>query len=87
MAVTAAQAATAYVEFTADLFPAQATLPTDLTLRVYADGMPAPSGESFLVDNIEIFPRPTRCRTRRWCALVDRDAGKLRRRHWIHERR
>ena len=29
--------------------------PSDLTLRVYADGIPAPSGESFLVDNIEIF--------------------------------
>jgi len=43
------------VEFTADLFPAQTTLPADLTLRVYADGLPAPSGESFLVDSIEIF--------------------------------
>jgi hypothetical protein len=56
IAVTAAQAGTAYVEFTADLFPVQTTLPSDLTLRVYADGVPAPSGESFLVDNIEIFP-------------------------------
>ncbi len=55
LALTAAQAGTAYVEITADLFPAQATLPTDLTLRVYADGVPAPSGESFLVDSIEIF--------------------------------
>jgi hypothetical protein len=55
IAVTAAQAGNAYLEFTADLFPAQATLPTDLTLRVYADGVPSPSGESFLVDSIEIF--------------------------------
>ena len=30
-------------------------MPSDLTLRVYADGVPAPSGESFLVDNIEVF--------------------------------
>jgi hypothetical protein len=56
IAVTAAQAAQPYAEFTADLFPAQTTLPADLTLRVYADGVPAPSGQSFLVDNIEIYP-------------------------------
>jgi hypothetical protein len=56
IAVTAAQAATSYVEFTADLFTPQTSLPTDLTLRVYADGLPGPSGESFLVDNIEVFP-------------------------------
>ena len=31
-------------------------MPSDLTLRVYADGVPAPSGESFLIDNIEVFP-------------------------------
>jgi hypothetical protein len=55
LAVTAAQAGNTYVEFTADLFPAQATLPADLTLRVYADGVPGTSGESFLVDSIEIF--------------------------------
>ena len=55
MAVTAVQAGTGFVEFTADLFTPQTTLPTDLTLRVYADGIPAPSGESFYMDNIEIF--------------------------------
>ena len=55
MAVPAAQAGTGFVEFTADLFTPQTTLPSDLTLRVYADGIPAPSGESFYVDNIEIF--------------------------------
>ena len=55
LAVTAAQATTSYQEFTADLFTPQTSLPSDLTLRVYADGTPAPSGESFLMDNIEVF--------------------------------
>jgi hypothetical protein len=56
IAVTAAQAGTGYFEFTADLFAPQTSLPSDLTLRVYADGVPGPSGESFYVDNIEIYP-------------------------------
>jgi hypothetical protein len=56
LGVSASQANTYYQEFVADLFPAQASLPSDLLLRVYADGFPAPSGESFLVDCIEIFP-------------------------------
>ncbi len=56
LAVSATQATTSYQEFAADLFPAQASLPQDLILRVYADGFPAPAGESFLVDCIEIFP-------------------------------
>jgi len=55
LAITPVQATTAYQEFTADLFPPQTSLPSDLMLRVYADGLPAPSGESFLVDNIEVF--------------------------------
>ncbi len=55
LTVTVAQATTAYQEFSAQLFGPQSSLPTDLTLRVYADATPAPSGESFLVDNIEIF--------------------------------
>jgi hypothetical protein len=55
LAVTAVQATTTYQEFTADLFAPQTSLPSDLTLRVYADGTPAPSGESFTVDNIEVF--------------------------------
>ena len=55
IAVTAAQAATGFFEFTADLFTPQTSLPVDLTLRVYADGVPGPSGESFYIDNIEIF--------------------------------
>ncbi len=56
LAVTFQQATTIYQEFVADLFPAQASLPSDLLLRVYGDGFPAPAGESFLVDCIEIFP-------------------------------
>jgi len=55
LVVTFAQATTTYQEFSADLLAPQTSLPSDLTLRVYADGVPAPSGESFLVDNIEIF--------------------------------
>ncbi|MFZ3332390.1 MAG: hypothetical protein WA197_17270 [Candidatus Acidiferrales bacterium] len=56
IAVTAAQAGTGYFEFTTDLFTPQTSLPSDLTLRVYADGVPGPSGESLYVDNIEIYP-------------------------------
>jgi hypothetical protein len=55
LAVSFTQASTSYQEFTADLFAPQVSLPTDLMLRVYADGVPAPSGESFLVDAIEVF--------------------------------
>ncbi|MGC2402049.1 MAG: hypothetical protein WA510_19790, partial [Acidobacteriaceae bacterium] len=56
LAVGFTQASTTYQEFSAALLAPQVSLPSDLTLRVYADGVPAPSGESFLVDNIEIFP-------------------------------
>ena len=56
LAINAPQAITTYQEFVADLLSPQTALPSDLTLRVYADGVPAPLGESFLVDNIEIFP-------------------------------
>ena len=56
MAVAALSASTSYQEFSAALMPSQsAPLPGDLILQVYADGTPAPNGESFLVDNIEIF--------------------------------
>ena len=55
LAVNATSLGSTYQEFSARLFGPQTSLPTDLTLRVYADGVPAPSGESFLVDNIEIF--------------------------------
>ncbi len=56
LAITPSQATTGYQEFTVDLFGPQASLPSDLRLRVYADGTPGPSGESFLIDNIEVFP-------------------------------
>ncbi|MGH9682174.1 MAG: hypothetical protein ACRD4S_00970 [Candidatus Acidiferrales bacterium] len=55
LAVTAQEATQEYLEFTAQLFPPQTTLPSDLILRVYADGLPQPNGEGFLADNIEIF--------------------------------
>jgi hypothetical protein len=55
LAVTAAVATQSYVEMTAQLFPPQVSLPTDLTLRVYADGTPGPNGESFLIDCIEVY--------------------------------
>ncbi len=44
-----------YQEFTAELFGPQTSLPADLMLRVYGDDTLSPSGEAFLVDNIEIF--------------------------------
>lgn len=56
LAVTALQASTDYQEFISELMPPETSLPTDLVLQVYADGVPSPSGEYFLVDNIEIFP-------------------------------
>ncbi len=55
MALDITQTSTVYQEFTADLFAPQTSLPTDLTLRVYVDGLPLPAGESFLVDCIEVF--------------------------------
>ncbi len=56
LAVTALQATTGYVEYISQLIPPQTSIPDDMVLRVYADGVPSPSGESFLVDNIEVFP-------------------------------
>ncbi|HEV2183426.1 MAG TPA: hypothetical protein VGR39_07055, partial [Candidatus Acidoferrales bacterium] len=56
MAVGALGASATYQEFMAELMPSQiGPLPSDLMLQVYADGTPAPNGEAFLVDNIEIF--------------------------------
>ncbi len=55
ISVTAVQAGNSYLEFSAQLFGPQVSLPSDLQLRVYADDTPGPSGEFFLVDNIEIF--------------------------------
>jgi hypothetical protein len=56
LAITAVQASTDYQEFISELMPTETSLPSDLVLQVYADGVPSPSGEYFLVDNIEIFP-------------------------------
>jgi len=53
--LTAAQLTTSYVEYTAQLTAPIATIPSDLVLRVYADGTPNQFGQ-FYVDCIEIFP-------------------------------
>jgi hypothetical protein len=56
LSVSAGQATTQWTEFSAQLFPPQASIAADMVLRVYADGTPGPNGESFIVDNIEIYP-------------------------------
>ena len=53
--LTAAQLTTNYVEYTAELTAPLATIPSDLVLRVYADGTPNSNGQ-FYIDCIEIFP-------------------------------
>src|SRR6266704_104258 len=53
--LTAAQLTTSYVEYTAQLSVPLATIPSDLLLRVYADGTPNQNGQ-FYLDSIEIFP-------------------------------
>jgi hypothetical protein len=58
IAVTAAQANTSYREFTAVLTAALTTIPSDLVLRIYADGTPTNNGK-FFIDNIEIYPTAT----------------------------
>ncbi len=58
VAVPAAQISTgAWKEFIAPITPSTgfSTIPSDLVLRVYADGTPT-NGAGFLVENIEIFP-------------------------------
>ncbi len=58
ISVPAAQVSTsAWAEFTAPITPVGnfLTIPSDLLLRVYADGTPT-NGAGFLVENIEIFP-------------------------------
>jgi len=58
VSVPAAQiTAGAWKEFIAPIAPAPGftTIPSDLLLRVYADGTPT-LGAGFLIDNIEIFP-------------------------------
>jgi len=53
--LTAAQLTTSYVEYTAQLTAPLATIPSDLLLRIYADGTPNQFGQ-FYIDCIEIFP-------------------------------
>jgi hypothetical protein len=55
LAVNTVQATTGYQEFTATFLTPQTSLPADLVLRLYVDGVPGPAGEAFLVDNIEVF--------------------------------
>lgn len=55
LTLTAAQTTTAYTEYIATLTAAIPTPPTDLVLRIYADGTPI-NGDTWLVDNVEIFP-------------------------------
>jgi len=51
----ASQLTTNYVEYTAQLTAPLASVPSDLVLRVYADGTPTLNGQ-FYLDSIEIFP-------------------------------
>ena len=53
--LTAAQLTTSYVEYIADLTTPLGTIPSDLVLRIYADGTPNSNGQ-FYIDCIEIFP-------------------------------
>jgi len=53
--LTAAQLTTNYVEYSAEVAAPLATIPSDLVLRVYADGTPNQNGQ-FYLDCIEIFP-------------------------------
>ncbi|MGB8660874.1 MAG: hypothetical protein WCD34_10665, partial [Candidatus Acidiferrum sp.] len=56
--LTAAQLTTGYVEYSAELTAPLPTIPSDLVLRVYADGTPNTGGQ-FYIDSIEIFPTST----------------------------
>ncbi|HXJ04390.1 MAG TPA: hypothetical protein VNH65_04785 [Candidatus Acidoferrum sp.] len=56
--LTAAQLTTNYVEYSAQLTAPLAAIPSDLVLRIYADGTPNVGGQ-FYVDSIEIFPTST----------------------------
>ncbi|HUJ93355.1 MAG TPA: hypothetical protein VLW46_00165 [Candidatus Bathyarchaeia archaeon] len=53
--LTAGQLTTSYVEYTAELTAPLATIPSDLVLRIYADGTPSQFGQ-FYIDCIEIYP-------------------------------
>jgi len=53
--LTATQLTTSYVEYSAELTAPLTTIPSDLALRVYADGTPNQNGQ-FYIDCIEIYP-------------------------------
>ena len=53
--LTATQLTTSYIEYTADLTAPLTSIPSDLVLRVYADGTPNQFG-LFYIDCIEIYP-------------------------------
>ena len=53
--LSAGQLTTSYVEYSAELTAPLPSIPSDLVLRVYADGMPNQNGQ-FYIDAIEIFP-------------------------------
>jgi len=53
--LTAAQLTTGYAEYNAQLTGPLSTIPSDLVLRVYADGTPNQNGQ-FYIDCVEIFP-------------------------------
>src|SRR5579859_480403 len=56
--LTAAQLTQNYVEYTAELTAPLSSVPSDLQLRVFADGTPTLNGQ-FYLDAIEIFPTST----------------------------
>jgi hypothetical protein len=53
--LTAAQLSTSYAEFSAELTAPLSTIPSDLVLRIYADGTPTFNGQ-FYIDCIEVTP-------------------------------
>ena len=53
--LTASQLTTGYVEYSAQLTPPLGTIPSDLVLRVWADGTPNQNGQ-FYIDSVEICP-------------------------------
>lgn len=57
--LTAAQLTTSYVEYSGQLTAPLAAIPSDLQLRVFADGMPNQNGQ-FYIDSIEIAPTAQR---------------------------
>jgi hypothetical protein len=55
--LTAAQLATTYAEFSAELTAPLSTIPNDLVLRIYADGTPTQNGQSTLTPSKSLPPR------------------------------